>query len=83
MEPRMMTPEEEATLNVAIMQPDEIFNARVAEALFKIMRGKEFTDYVLMHAEQVAQTRIHDFKHRLAQNIEYQKNLPSIIRETY
>ena len=41
-----MTPEQEATLNIAIMQTDEIFNARVTEVLFKIMRGKEFAEQV-------------------------------------
>lgn len=83
MEPRMMTPEQEAALNIAIMQTDEIFNARVTEALFKIMRGKEFTEQVQTLAEQVAANRVHSFKMNLAQNIEYQRNLAHIIRETY
>ena len=79
----MMTPEQEATLNIAIMQTDEIFNARVTEVLFKIMRGKEFAEQVQILAGQVAENRIHSFKMKLVQNIEYQKNLANIIRETY
>ena len=83
MEPRMMTPEEEATLNVAIMQPDEIFNARVAEALSMIMQGRGFTERVMMLAEQVASQRLHSFKASLATNLEHQKNLSTIIRDTW
>ena len=82
MEPRMMTPEE-ATLNIAIMQTDEIFNARVAVALSKIMQGREFTERVTMLAEQVASQRLHSFKASLATNLEHQKNLSTIIRDTW
>jgi tartrate dehydratase alpha subunit/fumarate hydratase class I-like protein len=34
---RQMTPEEEATLNVAIMQTEEIFNERVKQAVMNMM----------------------------------------------
>jgi hypothetical protein len=74
MDVRQATPEEEAVMNMELFKTEEVFNARVKEALVKMLAG----DYqIQQQVETIAQRRVASFRDALSGNV------ANAIRSTY
>lgn len=69
-----MTDEEEAVMNMELFKTEELFNARVKEALVKMFA---YDTQIQQQVETIAQRRISAFRDNMAQNI------ANAVRSTY
>jgi hypothetical protein len=65
-EVRQATPEEEAVMNMALFQTEEMFNERVKAALVKMLA---YDTQIHQQVEAIAQRRLMAFKENLARSM--------------
>lgn len=67
MDERMMTPEEEAVMNIELFKTEELFRDRVRAVMLELLRDDSEINNTI---ENVANRRISTFKESLLRNIQ-------------
>lgn len=67
MDVRQATPEEEAVMNMELFKTEELFNARVKEALVKMLAHDT---QIQQQVETIAQRRVSSFRDNLANTLQ-------------